>query len=142
MNLARVALSEGRTQSAITELRAAVQQAELLHSKYYSVHGSVDLGAALIAAKDYTHARGELDHAMSRSEKMGLRLETAQIHYLTGKTARSHGQGWRSHQPVSQAKNILAEIMKEGGAEKLLQRPDLKAMYDESHARNSATRKS
>jgi len=76
---------EGRTQSAITELRAAVQQAELLHSKYYSVHGLCGFGCSLIAAKDYTHARGELDHAMSRSEKMGLRLETAQIHYLTGK---------------------------------------------------------
>jgi tetratricopeptide (TPR) repeat protein len=132
MNLARVALSEGRTQSAITELRAAVQQAELLHSKYYSVHGSVDLGAALIAAKDYTHARGELDHAMSRSEKMGLRLETAQIHYLTGKLLALTGKAGEATSQYQQAKNILAEIMKEGGAEKLLQRPDLKAMYDEA----------
>jgi len=69
---------------------------------------------------------------MSRSEKMGLRLETAQIHYLTGKLLALTGKAGEATSQYQQAKNILAEIMKEGGAEKLLQRPDLKAMYDEA----------
>ncbi|MGC2853022.1 MAG: tetratricopeptide repeat protein [Candidatus Acidiferrum sp.] len=131
MNLARVSMSEGRAQLAISDLRGAVQQADLLHSKYYAVRGSVDLAEALIMAKDYTHARTELDHAQSRSEKMGLRMENARIHYLNGKLLSLTGKSGDATSQYQQAKSILADIMKENGAEKLLQRQDLKAMYDE-----------
>jgi eukaryotic-like serine/threonine-protein kinase len=130
MNLARVTLAEGRAQSAANDLRAEVQQAESLHSKYYAVRGSVDLAEALIAAKDYTHARTELDHALTRSDKMGLRLETARIHYLDGRLLTLTGKAGEASGQFAQAKSILADIMKEKGAEKLLQRPDLRVMYD------------
>ena len=57
MNLARVAVAEGHSQSSITDLRNAVQLADSLHMRYYAVRSSVDLAQALINAKDYTRAR-------------------------------------------------------------------------------------
>jgi eukaryotic-like serine/threonine-protein kinase len=132
MNLARVTLAEGRAQAAIVDLKSDVQQADALRTKYYSVRGSVDLAEALINSKDYAKARTELDAALSRSDKMGLRLETARIHYLNGKLLTLTGKSSEAAGQFAQAKSILGDIMKEGGAEKLLQRPDLKAMYDEA----------
>jgi len=132
MDLARVALSQGKAQVAITGFRAAVQQAESIHSTYYAISGTVDLGAALLSAKDYAHAREELDRVLIRSEKMGLRLETARIHYLIAKLLTQTGKTSEAGTQYQQTRNILADIMKEAGAEKLLQRPDLKAMYDDA----------
>jgi len=90
------------------------------------------LGAALLSAKDYAHAREELDRVLIRSEKMGLRLETARIHYLIAKLLTQTGKTSEAGTQYQQTRNILADIMKEAGAEKLLQRPDLKAMYDDA----------
>jgi tetratricopeptide (TPR) repeat protein len=63
MNLARVAIAEGRPQAAIGNLESAVKIAESLHLKYYSVRSSVDMAQALIATKDYKRARQELETA-------------------------------------------------------------------------------
>jgi len=35
----------------------------------------------MIEAKDYSHARQELERDLSRSEKLGARLQNARIHY-------------------------------------------------------------
>jgi tetratricopeptide (TPR) repeat protein len=128
MNLARVDIAEGRSQSAITDLRAAVQQAEGQHLKYYAVRGSVDLAEALINSKDYAHAREQLDSALGQSEKLGLRLETARIHYLLGETLRRSNINEAARQ-YRQGHDILDDLMKEPGAEHLLNRPDLRNIY-------------
>jgi eukaryotic-like serine/threonine-protein kinase len=132
MNLARVSIAEGRAQAAIPELRAAIQQAESLHLKYYSLRGSVDLAEAMIKSKDYAHARQELDQALNTSEKLGTRLQTAIIHFQLGNLLKQTGDASGSAGQYRQAATLLDEIKKEQGAEHLLERADLRAMYNES----------
>jgi serine/threonine protein kinase/tetratricopeptide (TPR) repeat protein len=137
-NLARLAIAEGHPQSAIPDLRAAIQTAGSLHLRYYAVRSSVDLAQALIATKDYAHARDELDSALGQSEKMGLRLETARIHYLLGRILELGGNSAEASAQYAQARNILDEIKKEPGAEHLAERFDLREMFA---ARAGATAK-
>jgi tetratricopeptide (TPR) repeat protein len=129
MNLARVAIAEGRSQSAVGELRAAVQQADGLHLKYYSLRSSVDLAAAMIKNKDYAHASQELETALNSSEKLGTRLETARIHSLLGDADRSSGNTSESNHQYELARNLFEELKKDPGAEHLLDRPDLRTMF-------------
>jgi len=132
MNLARVAIAEGRAQAAVPELRAAIQQADKLHLKYYSIRSSVDLAEALIKTKDYTHARQELESAQTSSEKLGLRLETARIHYLLGEALLLSGNASEADHQYQSARTMFEELRKETGAERVLDRSDLRTMYAET----------
>jgi serine/threonine protein kinase/tetratricopeptide (TPR) repeat protein len=132
MNLARVSIAEGRAQAAIPELRAAIQQANSLHLKYYWLRSSVDLAEAMIKTKDYAHARQELGYALSSSEKLGLRLEAARIHYLLGEALRLGGNATDATREYEMARNTFEELKKDPGAEHLLDRSDLRTMYAEA----------
>jgi eukaryotic-like serine/threonine-protein kinase len=129
MNLARIAIAEGRSQSAIGDLRTAIQMAEGQHSKYYSVRSSVDLSQALINTKDYARAREQLNSALAQSEKLGLRLETARIHYFLGEILRLAGNASEAAEQYQIAHAMLDDIRKEAGAEHLLDRSDLRDLY-------------
>ena len=135
-NLARVAIAEGHPQSAIADLRAAIQTAGSLHLRYYAVRSSVDLAHALINTKDHARARDELDSALGQSEKLGLRLETARIHYFLGRILDLAGNTSEASTQYAQARNLLDELKKEPGAEHLAERFDLREM---SAARAGAT---
>ena len=132
INLARVSIAEGRAQPAIAPLRDAVQQADSLHLKYYWLCGSVDLAEALIKSKDYAHARPELDQALSTSEKLGTRLQTAIIHFQFGNLLKQTGDASGAADQYRQAVTLLDEIKNEPGAEHVLDRADLKTIYSES----------
>jgi tetratricopeptide (TPR) repeat protein len=129
MNRARVAIAEGRSQSAVGELRASVQQADGLHLKYYSLRSSVDLSAAMIKNKDYAHARQELETALNSSEKLGTRLETARIHYFMGDADRLTGNASESNREYELARTLFEELRKDPGAEHLVERSDLRTMF-------------
>jgi tetratricopeptide (TPR) repeat protein len=132
MNLARVSIAEGRPQAAIPELRAAIQQADSLHLKYYRLRGSVDLAEAMIKSKDYSHAKQELDQALNTSEKLGTRLQTAIIHFQMGNLLKQAGDAPGAAEQYRQADTLLEEIKKEPGAEHVLERSDLKVIYNRS----------
>jgi tetratricopeptide (TPR) repeat protein len=129
MNLARVSIAEGHSQAAIGELRGVIQQADTLHLKYYWLRSRVDLAQAMINTKDYTHARQELEDTLSTSEKLVLRLETARIHYLLGDVLRLSGSPSEAGQQYQLAHNSFEELAKDPGAEHVLDRFDLRAMY-------------
>jgi eukaryotic-like serine/threonine-protein kinase len=129
MNLARISIAEGRPQAAIPELKATVQQVDALHLKYYWLRGSVDLADAMIKTKDYAHAREQLDQALNTSEKLGARLETAIIHFEMGDLLKQTGDASGATGQYQQGAALLDEIKKEPGAEHLLDRIDLHAMY-------------
>jgi hypothetical protein len=120
---------EGRSQFAITDLRATLQQAESQHLKYYIVRGSVDLAEALINTKNYAQASEQLDSALGQSEKLGLRLETARIQVLLGSALQSNRNPAEAEGHYRQATTLLNELSKESGAEKLRDRADLKALF-------------
>jgi hypothetical protein len=88
------------------------------------------MAAAMLNTKDYAHARQELDRDLGTSEKLGLRLQTARIHYLIGETLRLTGNAVDARAEYSKAIGILDGVKKDPGAEHALERADLKAMYD------------
>jgi tetratricopeptide (TPR) repeat protein/predicted Ser/Thr protein kinase len=132
LNMAEVAVAEGRSQSALGDLRAVVQQADSLDLGYLSLEGSVDLAEALIKSKNYSQALEELQTALSKSEKQGSRFLTLRIHYLFGNALRLSGNAGEASGHYQQAVTMLDEMKKEAGAEHLLDRSDLKPIYAES----------
>ena len=138
LSLAKDAIAEGRSQSAAGDLRNLAQQADSLGKKYMSVDCSVTLAEALIKSKDYAHARQELQRSLARSEKLGLRMETARIHYLMGTMLRLSGGDAEAASQFTEAVRLFDEIAKEPGAEHLLERTDLKVIYADATTRSRA----
>ena len=132
MNLAKVAVAEGRSQAAINDLRTLAQQADSAGRKYISVACSVLMAEAMIKSKDYSHARQELQRSLSRSEKLGLGLENAKIHYFLGTSLRLSGSAAEATAQYSEALRLLDNTRKEQGAEHAVERYDLKPIYEDA----------
>jgi len=116
----------------VSELRNLSQQADSQGRKYLSLVYSVLLGEAMIQNKDYSAARLELQRSLGRSEKEGLRLEAARVHYLLGTALRLSGKISEAVPQYRDARRLLDEIVKEQGAEHVAERYDLKPIYAET----------
>jgi tetratricopeptide (TPR) repeat protein len=132
LNLAKVALAEGRSQAAVAELRSLSQEADQRGAKYLALESSVDLAAAMVNNKDYSRARQELDRELGISERLGLRLLTARIYYLLGNALRLGGNPDEATAHYRKARNMLDEIKKESGSDHVVDRTDLHAIYEEA----------
>jgi tetratricopeptide (TPR) repeat protein/predicted Ser/Thr protein kinase len=132
MNLAKVAVADGHSRNAAGDLRKLSEEADSQGRKYISVASSVLLADALIKNKDYSAARQELQRDISRSEKLGLRLESARIHYFIGTALRLSGNNAEAAGQYHEALRLLDDIRKEPGAEHVTERYDLKPMYAEA----------
>jgi len=131
LNLGRVAVAEGRSRSALSELRDLSQKADSEGQKYVAVASSGLLATILIDSKDFSGARKELQRSLGKSEKLGLRLESARIHYLLGRLSRFTGSSSDAAPHFAEASRMFQEIAKESGAEHLADRYDLKPIYYE-----------
>jgi eukaryotic-like serine/threonine-protein kinase len=131
-NLARVAIAEGRSSAVVNDLRSISEEADKRGLKYLALVSSVDLAAALVNNKDYARAREVLDQALNTSEKLGTRLQTALIHSEIATLLKQKGDAAGAAAQYRQASSLLEEISKEQGAEKVLERADLKGVYDRS----------
>jgi eukaryotic-like serine/threonine-protein kinase len=129
LNLARLAIAEGRSQSAVADLQSVVKQADSLNLKYLSLSSAIEIDQATINSKDYIRARRDLERDLGRSEKLGTRLQSARIHYLLGEAIRLVGNSRDAVAQYAQALRLFDELKKDAGAEHLLDRPDLKQMY-------------
>jgi serine/threonine protein kinase/tetratricopeptide (TPR) repeat protein len=132
IGLAKVAIQQGRSREAIGSLRTLAQEADSLGLKYLSVECSVDLGEALVNTKDYSRARQELEPTLAKAEKLGLRTLLARDHYLLATALRAAGNGKEPTSHYREALRLLDEIRKEPGAEKVMERADLKSIYTDS----------
>jgi len=132
LNLARLAVADGRSRAAVGDLKSLAQQADAQGRKYVSVASSVLLAEAMIKNKDYAAARQELQRALGSSEKLGLRLESVRIHYLLGTALRLSGSAPEASSQYRDAARMLDEISKEQGAEHLMERFDMKTIVAES----------
>ncbi len=137
LNLARVALSEGQAQGAANALRQLAAQADGLGLKSLSLQCSVAMADAMVKSKDYEHARQTLEQLLGQSDKLGLRMETARIQYLLATAIRLSGNAGDSASHYREVVRILDEAKKEPGAQDLLQRSDLKPLYDDAVRRSS-----
>lgn len=128
LHAAEIALHKGSGVSQVREFANLTQQADSRNLKYLSLESSVDRGEALISAKDYAGAQQQLRTDLGRSEKLGSRLQSARIHYLLGTAVRFAGNPSEASQQYRAALDLLEEMQKDAGAEKLLDRADLKGM--------------
>lgn len=129
LHLAEVSLASGRIKSATTDLRTLIEQSDKRNLRYLSLEGSVDLADAFIQAKDYARAQRELPEDLNRSERLGTKDQSARIHYLLGKVLSLTGDNQNAVTHFRQTIALLDDMKRDGGAEKLLQRADLKNIY-------------
>ena len=132
LNLARVAVADGHSRTEVVDLHSVAQQADSQGRKYISLASSVLLAEAMIKNKDYAAGRQELQRDLGRSEKLGLRLESARIHYLLGTSLRLSGNASEAAAQYREATRLLDEIGKEPGAEHVNERFDLKPIYSDA----------
>jgi serine/threonine protein kinase/tetratricopeptide (TPR) repeat protein len=138
IDLAKVEVQEGRGKTAINSLRPLIQQADGLGLKFMSVESSIFLADAMIQARDAAGARQELERALLRSDKLGLKPLSARAHFLLATIARESGNNSEAQGGYRGVVQLLDDMRKEPGADKILQRVDFKAMYDEASRRSQA----
>jgi tetratricopeptide (TPR) repeat protein len=132
INLAKTAVRQGRSREAITTLKGLAQEADTLGLKYNSAECSIYLADALVETKDYAQARQEVERALVKAEKSGLRTFQVKGQYLLATALRLSGNPADAVGHYREAIRLLEEIRNEPKAEKVLQRADLNAIYVDS----------
>ena len=84
-------------------------------------------------AKDYEHARLELEQSTPKAQKLELRVVLAQDHYLLADALRLSGHPTEATSHYREALRYLDEIRKDTGNDIFLQRSDLNPVYVESN---------
>ncbi len=129
LNAAKLSLADGHARSVVSDLKSLTQQADAQGRKYISLASSVLLSQAFIQDNQLPAARQELERDLGKTEKLGLRLEDARIHYLLATSLRLSGNKAESVGQYSEASRILSDMSKEQGAEHLSERSDLKPIF-------------
>jgi len=131
-NLARLAIEQGRSRESLNALKSLAQEADTQGLRYLAVECAVYRGQALVDSKSYDQARQELDEALLKGEKLGLRALLARSYYLKATALRLSGNSSDAARHYQHALALLQEIQREPGADKVLSRADLSSIYKES----------
>jgi len=129
LNQAKVGIGEGRGHAFMNDLKALAQKADQQGRKSISLEASVYLAEAMLQDRNLAGAKAELDRTLARSEKMGLLLLQARIHFLLGTALQSSGSTNESNSQFRSALNLLERIQKEPGGEHIADRADLKPVF-------------
>ncbi len=133
VNLVRITLQEGQAQQALASLPKLVQQADEQGVPNVSIECRISMAEAMIRNHDNARAQQELGRALLRADKIGLKPLSAKAHFLLGTALRSSGNQTDAQQEYRSTVQLLDDMRKETGAEKILQRSDFKTMYDEAN---------
>jgi serine/threonine protein kinase/tetratricopeptide (TPR) repeat protein len=131
--LGRADVEGGHPAVAISDLRSVVGQAEEQGFAYVAVECSIYMAAAMIRTHDDSHARQELERALVRADKLGLKPLSAKAHYLLATSQRASGNQVEAQDHYRSAIQLLNAMRMEAGSEKILQRSDFKSIYDEAN---------
>ena len=132
-NLARLSIQEGRARDAINSLRALIKQAQDLGLPHVALDGSLSLAEAMMKVHDSAHAQQELEGALLRADKLGLKTLSTRARYLLAAVARAGGNQAEAQQHYRAALQLLDEMRKDPGAEQILRRGDFKAINEEAN---------
>jgi tetratricopeptide (TPR) repeat protein len=132
VNLANVAVTEGRFKDALSTLRPLLD-AKGSANDYLLLQGNLAAAQAGIGLKDYARAEHDLEQELTGAQRAGMRFDTAKIYYLLGTSARLSGHADRAAGYYREAVQLLDAIRSDPGAENILRRADVKTMYDESN---------
>jgi tetratricopeptide (TPR) repeat protein/TolB-like protein/predicted Ser/Thr protein kinase len=128
-NVAKAAVGLDRFQLAASVLGKLSEEADSMGSKYVSAECSIYHAEALMNLKSYEPARKELESALSRSQKLGLRVLLAQTHYLLARDLELSGKAADAPEHYQQARQILDEIKSEAKTDSIVKRSDLSPIY-------------
>src|SRR5262249_30653674 len=115
-------------------LKTLAQESDAVGLKYLSAECSVSLGEALLNARQYPAARQELEGAVRKGERLGLKALRAQAHYLLAQTLQHSGSAADASSHSREARRLLEEIRSESKSDTLLNRADLKRIAAEPAA--------
>jgi eukaryotic-like serine/threonine-protein kinase len=134
LNVARIAIAQGRSKDALGMLRPLLNS-DGTTSAYLSLRSAIAVSEAEVGMKDYAHAQHDLEQNLTATEKAGMRLDMARINYLLGTSARLSGSMDRTQITYyySDAVRLLDAIKSDPGAQNILHRADLKAIYDDAN---------
>ena len=134
LNVASAAIAQGRAKDAFAMLRPLLKSDSSV-SAYLSLRAAIAYAEAEVGVKDYAHAQHDLEQALIVAEKAEMHLDTARIYYLLGVSTRLNGSA--DHTQVAfyyrEAARLLDIVKSDPGAEKILTRADLKAIYDDAN---------
>lgn len=131
-NMAKIAVQQKRTAEAMATLRQVVDKANELGLKYTAVECSILMGEAEMQGRDRERSRQELERALALSDKLGMQPLSARAHYLLAAIDRDSGNASDAQDHYREALRLLDAMKKDPGAEKLMQRPDFKTIFDEA----------
>jgi tetratricopeptide (TPR) repeat protein len=134
LNMAKVAIAQGRSKEALGILRPLLNSNGVT-SSYLALRSAIAYAEAEVGTKDYAKAQRDLEQSLTATEKAGMRLDTARIYYLLGESARLGGSPDKSRASsyYGEAVRLLDTIRLDPGAENILHRADLKAIYDNAN---------
>jgi len=124
INLAKLAVANGKFAAAASELQTLGAQADSLGLKYLSTQCLVLRGEALIGTKDYAGALKELKSGTLRSEKLKLNALLAQSQFQWGRALELSGKPAEAQTHYDEARRAAAEVQKDA------QNPGLQKRYD------------
>lgn len=130
LGLARIALRQGREKEASKLLSTLLEKKNRL-TMAESVKISAAYSEALIRSKAVDRARPMLLANLGDVEKAGMSPEAANIYYLLSLASQSRGDSDEAASYSRQAIKALDAVRTEPGGEKILNRTDLNAMYQE-----------
>ncbi len=131
VNLAKVAVLEGRAAEAIGTLQSSIQEAEQIGLKYTATEAALYLAEARLQQGDTEGARREARSTLSTSERLNLRVLLARAYFLLGKADQAEGNEQGATRNFAQTTRILDEVRSESSEEDPFLRQDLNAIYAE-----------
>jgi tetratricopeptide (TPR) repeat protein len=129
INLAKLAVANGKFAAAAGDLQSLGQQADSLGLKYLSTQCLVLRGEALIGARDYAGAIKELKSGTLRSEKLKLRALLAKSQYEWGRALELSGNSSDAQTHYDEARRAAAEVQKDAQNPGLAKRYDLAPIF-------------
>jgi tetratricopeptide (TPR) repeat protein len=131
--LAQVQVREKSGPSAVSNLLSLIERADEASLKYSSVEASLYMAEAMMQGHDNIHARQEVLRDLPKADKLGQQVLSAHAHYILATIARESNDTAEEQNNYRLVTQALDTMKKDQGAEKLLQRADLKQMYDDSN---------
>ncbi|MGA8866961.1 MAG: tetratricopeptide repeat protein [Candidatus Sulfotelmatobacter sp.] len=131
LNFSKAEIVGGQPQNALKMLKNVLGETDALglqltvECAIYEAEGKVQL-------KDYSQARQLLDRAILQSEKLGLRPLLLQAHFSLAKMLAAQGITAEATRHYQQARSLLADLSKEPGSDKIMDRADFKAISSDS----------
>ena len=132
VNVARIAVSQGRYAEALRGLRTLLDAKGTI-AAHLSLEINLELAQAEIGVKDYARANHDLEQELPRAQRAGVRFGLARIYYLLGMSARLNGSADRAADYYREAAQLLDVIRADSGAENIMRCTDFKTLYDESN---------